>query len=202
MTTSDRPGDRLAAFGNQLVEVHLRLREDLDRIREDLDSYLDGGERPRMLWAHCMTFCSALTRHHTGEDGGAFPVLAERFPELRPVIEQLEHDHRMVTGILSRVEELLGGLAPRAGLPEAGDGTGAADGTEAADGTDAAGAADGTDAAGAADVRAVRDELDGLSAILESHFRYEEKKIVEALNSLDVPEWKGSPPAFLLTGDD
>ncbi|MET9064524.1 hemerythrin domain-containing protein [Streptosporangium sandarakinum] len=184
MTTSDRPGDRLAAFGNQLIEVHLQLREDLDRIRENLDSHLDGGERPRMLWAHCMTFCSALTRHHTGEDGGAFPVLAERFPELRPVIEQLEHDHQMVTGILSRVEELLGGLAPRADLSEA------TDGTEAADGT------------GAVDARAVREELDGLSAILETHFRYEEKKIVEALNSLDVPEWKGSPPAFLLTEDD
>ncbi|MFF0306986.1 hemerythrin domain-containing protein [Streptosporangium sp. NPDC004379] len=181
MTASDQPGDRLAAFGNQLVEVHLQLREELDRIREDLDSHLDGGERPRTLWAHCMTFCSALTRHHTGEDGGAFPVLAERFPELRPVIEQLEHDHLMVTGILSRVEELLGGLTPRTGM------TGMTD-TEDAD-----------DTAGA---RAVRDELDGLSAILESHFRYEEKKIVEALNSLDLPEWKGSPPAFLRVRGD
>ncbi|MEU9837444.1 hemerythrin domain-containing protein [Streptosporangium sp. NPDC048047] len=181
MTASDRPGDRLAAFGNQLVEVHLQLREELDRIREDLDSHLDGGERPRTLWAHCMTFCSALTRHHTGEDGGAFPVLAERFPELRPVIEQLEHDHLMVTGILSRVEELLGGLAPRTGM------TGVTD-TE-----------DPDDTAGA---RAVRDELDGLSAILETHFRYEEKKIVEALNSLDLPEWKGSPPAFLRVRGD
>jgi hypothetical protein len=65
---------RIAAFGNQLVQVHIWLREELARLREDVDSYLDGsGERPRDLRAHCLAFCSALTRHHSGEDGGAFP---------------------------------------------------------------------------------------------------------------------------------
>jgi hemerythrin-like domain-containing protein len=101
---------RLTAFGNQLIEVHLWLREELARLREDVDSYLDGGERPRELRAHCLTFCSALSRHHTGEDDGAFPVLAEQFPELRPVLEELRRDHHMVAGILRRLEELLGSL--------------------------------------------------------------------------------------------
>lgn len=32
----------------------------------------------------------------------------------------------------------------------------------------------------------VRPEIDGLSAILESHFRWEEKAIVDALNTLDT----------------
>lgn len=110
---------RLAAFGNQLIEVHLWLREELARLRENVDSYLDGhGERPRELRAHCLAFCSALTRHHTGEDDGGFPVLAERFPALRPVLEELKRDHRTVTDTLLRLEELLG--APdQAGTSEA-----------------------------------------------------------------------------------
>ncbi|WP_176737986.1 hypothetical protein [Micromonospora inyonensis] len=35
------------------------------------------------------------------------------------------------------------------------------------------------------DPAAVRAELDGLAAVLESHFTYEEKKLVAALNALD-----------------
>jgi hemerythrin-like domain-containing protein len=152
MEAPTEPDGRLTAFGNQLIEVHLWLREELARLREDVDSYLDGsGERPRELRAHCLTFCSALRRHHSGEDDGAFPVLAEQFPQLRPVIEELERDHHLVAGILWRLEELLGGLASQ------------------------------PDPAGAQRVRA---ELDGLAALLESHFVYEEKKLVVALNSL------------------
>ncbi len=53
---------RLAAFGNQLIEIHIWLREELALLREDVDAYLDGrGGRPRELRAHCLTFCSALT---------------------------------------------------------------------------------------------------------------------------------------------
>ncbi|GAA3090362.1 hypothetical protein GCM10017600_46320 [Streptosporangium carneum] len=155
METPTEPGGRLAAFGNQLIEVHLWLREELARLREDVDAFLDGHDgRPRELRAHCLAFCSALTRHHTGEDAGAFPVLAERYPELRPVIEELVHDHQTVTGILRSLEDLLDGL-------EAGPGP--------------------------AEARRVRAELDGLTALLESHFVYEEKKIVDALNALSTP---------------
>jgi iron-sulfur cluster repair protein YtfE (RIC family) len=148
------PNGRLTAFGNQLIEIHLWLREELARLREDVDSYLAGSsERPRALQAHCLTFCSALSRHHTGEDDAAFPVLAEQFPQLRPAIRELQHDHHLVAGILRSLEELLGGLVA------------GADPTEA---------------------QRVRAELDGLAALLESHFVYEEKKLVAALNSLNA----------------
>lgn len=166
METSNEPSGRLAAFGNQLIEVHLWLREELARLREAVDVYLDGGgDRPRDLRAHCLTFCSAVDRHHTGEDGGAFPVLAERFPELRPVLEELTRDHHMVADILRRLEHLLRDLEPVA-----------------------------------AEAQRVRAELDGLAALLESHFVYEEKRIVSALNSLTAPGWDASRPGFLLTG--
>ncbi|MFI0454337.1 hemerythrin domain-containing protein [Actinomadura sp. 6N118] len=167
MTTHADPDGRLAAFGTQLIEVHLWLREELARLQDNVDAFLDGtGERPRELRAHCLTFCSALERHHTGEDAGAFPALAEQFPELRPVIEQLEQDHQLVDGILRKIEALVGGLSEPAELGE----------DEAAK---------------------VRGELDGLAAIMESHFTFEERRIVTALNELKVPSWTESRPDFL-----
>ena len=109
-TTLETPDGRLAAFGNQLIEVHLWLREELAALREDTDAYLAGGARPRDLRAHCLTFCSALNRHHTGEDDGAFPRLAEQFPGLRPVLAELRRDHRLVEDSLLRLQALLDGL--------------------------------------------------------------------------------------------
>lgn len=49
---------------------------------------------------------------------------------------------------------------------------------------------------GAADEGSVRAELDGLAALLESHFSYEERKIVAALNRLagDAVELLGVAP--------
>ncbi|MFI1653535.1 hemerythrin domain-containing protein [Streptomyces sp. NPDC020472] len=158
MATTSEPADRLTAFGNQLVDVHLWLREELARLREELDSFLSGGTRPRDLRAHCLAFCSALTRHHTAEDRGVFPVLAEAYPELRPVLDELARDHVQVEEILVRLQDLLDTLP--------------AEPTSAADPTEA---------------RRVRGELDGLVALVESHFTYEEKKLVTALAELDTP---------------
>ncbi len=106
----ETPGGRLAGFGNQLIEVHLWLREELAALREDTDAYLAGGTRPRDLRAHCLTFCSALSRHHAGEDDAAFPRLGEQFPGLRPVLEELRRDHRLVEDSLQRLQALLDGL--------------------------------------------------------------------------------------------
>lgn len=140
------PAGRLAAVGNQMIEIHLWLSAELARLRAGLDT--PGDARPsRDLRAHCLTFCAALGRHHTGEDAGAFRLLAEEVPELRPVIQNLITDHEVVAGILERVEALLAGDT-------------------------------------AMPVVEVRAELDGLAALLESHFRYEEKRLVAALNAL------------------
>ncbi|MFB9967352.1 hemerythrin domain-containing protein [Sinosporangium siamense] len=165
MTSPTEPGDRLTAFGNQLIEVHIGLRRRLRRLREEADSYLDGrGNRPRdlrkQLQEHCLAFCSALDRHHTGEDGGVFPALAARFPELRDTLDRLSHDHQMVAGILVRLESLVGGISDDPGPDEA---------------------------------RRVRGEMDGLSAIMDSHFGYEERTLARVLNSLSE---SGHDPPF------
>ncbi|HEY2669037.1 MAG TPA: hemerythrin domain-containing protein [Rugosimonospora sp.] len=211
VTVPTEPSGRLAAFGNQLIEIHLWLREELARLTDHVDGYLDGaqplaserpvaGERPvaaeRLrglgssgFGAHCLAFCSMLRRHHTGEDGGAFSVLAGRFPELRPVIDELERDHRMVADILRRLEDLLGGLGLGLGLDGLGvDGLGAGglrvEGLAPGEPADPDGAGPGVPDPGMA--RRVRAELSGLTALLESHFTYEERRLVAALNSLEA----------------
>jgi Hemerythrin HHE cation binding domain len=124
----EHPSDRLTAFGTELIDIHNQLREELAELRR--------GHRPD-LRTHCLAFCTAVRKHHTAEDDNAFVLIAEQFPQLRPVIRQLTEDHELVAHILRRVEQ-------------------------------------------SSDIT----ELDGLAAILESHFVYEEKKIVSALNSL------------------
>ncbi|MBM7490055.1 hypothetical protein JOD64_001277 [Micromonospora luteifusca] len=146
MHPTDSPTGRLAAVGNQMIEIHLWLSAELARLSASLDTA--GDARPsRDLRAHCLTFCTALGRHHTGEDAGAFRLLAEQVPELRPVIANLITDHEVVAGVLERVEALLAGDT-------------------------------------AVPFAQVGAELDGLAALLESHFRYEEKRLVSALNFL------------------
>ncbi|MGC4805651.1 hemerythrin domain-containing protein [Micromonospora sp. DT233] len=178
MHPSPGPGDRLTALGTQLIEIHQWLREELAQLRAGLapdatppdtappdtappDTAPPGsappgaappgdGGRLRSLRAHCLSFCAALTAHHTGEDAGAFRALAAEEPRLRPVLEKLAQDHRLIDGIVRRVEELVAG--PRPAHPAA-----------------------------AARVLA---ELDGLTAIIESHFGFEERTIVAALDAL------------------
>jgi hypothetical protein len=154
---SHPPSGRLTALGTQLIEIHHWLREELAGLRASLDSPGGATTLTRDLRAHCVGFCAALDRHHTGEDRGAFQALAEQAPELRPVLAELRADHRVVADLLSRIDALL---------------------------------------AGAADRRTVRGELDGLAALLESHFGYEERKIVAALNRLagDPVELLGVTP--------
>jgi hypothetical protein len=89
--------DRLTAFGNQLIDSHIRLRELLAELRDGTYAGVD-------LATHCLTFCSVLTNHHSAEDDEGFPVLARHFPELRPVLTELSRDHRQVAEVLDRLK--------------------------------------------------------------------------------------------------
>lgn len=149
MDTPDDPRERLSAFGNHLIRVHIWLREEMARLRESVELNL---ERPQFLLAHCLAFCSTLSMHHISEDRVVFPVVARQFPELRPVLEELTRDHHIVDQAMRRLDDLLGRLVA---MPEPADAR-----------------------------RELQAELDGLAALLESHFSYEEKRLVAALNAL------------------
>jgi iron-sulfur cluster repair protein YtfE (RIC family) len=91
--------ERLTAFGNQLIDSHIRLRELLASLRDGTYTEID-------LRTHCLTFCSVLTAHHEAEDDGGFPVLGKHYPELRPVLDELRRDHRQVGEVLDRLKVL------------------------------------------------------------------------------------------------
>ncbi len=87
---------RFRAYDNQLIDVHLRLREMLEDLRE-------GGRTESELGVHCLAFCAAVARHHTAEDIGVFPILAARHPELRAFLAELERDHAVIAEMLTRL---------------------------------------------------------------------------------------------------
>ena len=129
---------RFRAYGNQLIDVHLRLREMLEDLREGVPPEAE-------LGVHCLAFCAAVTRHHTAEDTGVFPILAARHPELRDFLAGLERDHVVIAGMLTRLS---------------------------------AWAREPADPGG-------RAELDGLAAVLETHFIGEEKRLAKVLDALE-----------------
>ncbi|TDE08578.1 hemerythrin domain-containing protein [Jiangella asiatica] len=178
MDTADSPTaaesgavHRVTALSHQLVEVHLWLRDQLDLLRSDPVPALGGPadaspadvppDPAATLRAHCLSFCAAVDRHHGSEDTAVFPALADREPRLRPVLDQLAHDHVIVAAILERVAELASRLHDDPA-------------TRTSD---------------------IRGELDGLAVILESHFRYEERTITDALDQLGRDGTLG-PAAF------
>jgi Hemerythrin HHE cation binding domain len=157
VTTLLATPDRVAALSEQLTHVHQALRERLTSLRREA---ADGtGPRaaddaiPQDLLSHCLSLCTAIRTHHTGEDNQLLPALRAAAPELAPVIDNLLEDHALVSGILRQIRDL---LAP--GRAPSGPG-------------------------------ALTRELDGLTAILESHFTYEERRIAQALDTLGPSAW-------------
>ncbi|MFI7616939.1 nitroreductase/quinone reductase family protein [Nonomuraea terrae] len=95
-------GERLRAFGDELVKIHDYFREELARLR--------AGQAPASeLRANCLAFCDGLSAHHGGEERVAFPWLEERHPELKEPLERLRHEH---VAIAALIEELRGATDP------------------------------------------------------------------------------------------
>lgn len=92
--------DRVRRMGDWLAEVHDWLREELRNLR--------AGES-QQLSKRCLGFCSALTRHHTGEDTAIFPLLAKQFPALAPTLTKLGEEHAAVARIQEEIERLADG---------------------------------------------------------------------------------------------
>jgi hypothetical protein len=149
--------DRAVALSEQLIRVHQSLRERLASARQQLTGSAGrpapAAVIPEDLLSYCLSFCTALHTHHTGEDTQLLPALRAAAPALAPVIDNLIEDHRLVAGILQQAHNLLAPGAPAA-RPET-----------------------------------LKRELDGLIAILESHFSYEERRIAKALDILGPNGW-------------
>jgi len=94
--------DRVRRMGDWIVEVHDWLRTEL----RDLRAQLDSGE-PVHFSKRCLGFCSALTRHHTGEDAAIFPMLAVQFPALAPALTKLGDEHVVVARLQEEIQRLV-----------------------------------------------------------------------------------------------
>ncbi|WP_229075950.1 nitroreductase/quinone reductase family protein [Actinoplanes sp. DH11] len=105
-------------LGDFLVTAHDGLRAELAALRRQADDLIaDGAGSSRsalvhQLHAHCREFCAAVEQHHTGEDRGAFPMLARRFPALTPVLERLGEDHATVARLQRELRTLVDSYDP------------------------------------------------------------------------------------------
>jgi hypothetical protein len=99
--------DRAVAWGRELAEAHEALRRQLRDLQADPGSLPAGGS----LVTHCLAFCSALSAHHRGEDGGLFAELLRVRPDLQDVVRKLTEDHELIAGILATLRDRAGETA-------------------------------------------------------------------------------------------
>ena len=125
--------------------VHDRLREAVWITRQAVADGVPVEPAARDVLLYCHGFCTALTAHHEGEDRLLFPVLAERYPELRETLAYLRQDHSMINHLLGGLRLAVDRAAPPAELDR---------------------------------------HLDGVAAVMESHFRYEERQLLTVLETL------------------
>lgn len=145
MTEGDHT--RLVAWAHELRTVHGRLREALAVTRAAVEAGVSPEPATREVLLWCRGFCSALTRHHEGEDRHLFPAIAAAHPELAETLGKLTQDHSMMSYLITALEDATARSAP----PEE-----------------------------------LHTHLEGLAAIMESHFRFEERALLEVLEALDL----------------
>ncbi|KAA5831985.1 nitroreductase family deazaflavin-dependent oxidoreductase [Saccharopolyspora hirsuta] len=115
--------ERARGLGDFLVEVHAWLRKELADLLRQVDEIIAGNlsstelERAKpdlahQLRTHCAEFCAALKQHHTGEDRGAFPMLAQQYPELAPTLEKLGREHEVVARLQEEIRHLVDEYEP------------------------------------------------------------------------------------------
>ncbi|WP_214416556.1 hemerythrin domain-containing protein [Sphaerisporangium fuscum] len=102
---TEHDGERLVAWGDELVKLHDGFRRDLAELRRT-------SRLGPSLREHCLTFCEALHAHHTGEDAVLFPHLDRLHPELASVLTRLRDEHQVVARILNRIRTLVDSGAP------------------------------------------------------------------------------------------
>lgn len=114
--------ERARGLGDFLVESHDWLRTELAHLRDQMDELVENdgagpvhrlpGDLAQQLRQHCLEFCGALEEHHTGEDRGAFPMLASRYPEIEPELTRLGEEHKVVAELHKKIARLVQDYVP------------------------------------------------------------------------------------------
>lgn len=112
-----KPGAHLLT---ELEWVHSAIRHDLqvcETLAEAVTSGEDAGlvaerverlKNDSVLWrlrVSCLTYCRFVHLHHWNEDVNIFPAIRAASPDLAPVVDRLEADHRKVSDLLDEIED-------------------------------------------------------------------------------------------------
>jgi hypothetical protein len=116
MTKTDAPAGRLL---REFTTVHDIIRREIGRCRQlaadanagaGAAALRHGVSRLRttgvlfQLRVNCLHACGFVHLHHRGESAMLFPAVRKAAPELNPVVDRLEADHRKVSDLLDEVE--------------------------------------------------------------------------------------------------
>jgi Hemerythrin HHE cation binding domain len=115
----NRETEQGRALFQELLWVHRAIRRDLETVRrlasevvvglpaDRLNAELEELEANGPLWQlkiNCLRYCRFVHLHHGAEDALLFPRLRETNPEIGPVVDRLEDEHRRVSDQLDEVE--------------------------------------------------------------------------------------------------
>jgi hypothetical protein len=125
--------------GQHLIDVHDHLRAELDQMRDLVEQVAAGTlgvgaarshintmtmrQNNWTLGTYCESYCRLVTTHHSLEDASLFPHLRRADPELVPVVDRLQEEHKIIHEVLEGVDKALVALV---------DGSGSIDGLRAA----------------------------------------------------------------------
>lgn len=118
------------AIYQELLWVHTAIRRDLATVSElagsveagmaaqEVRDRIRGLQTNGPLWQlkiNCLQYCRFVHAHHNHEDSLFFPRLRAANPELAPVVDRLEADHRRVSDLLDETESAASALGEEDG---------------------------------------------------------------------------------------
>ena len=99
------PRPNATSFGEALRAIHDAFRRELALIRKEI---ADSGPRlGAQLRVNCLTLCQGLHHHHSIEDSGMFPALAEQQPSLRSTMDRLGREHESIARLLAELQDVI-----------------------------------------------------------------------------------------------
>jgi deazaflavin-dependent oxidoreductase (nitroreductase family) len=100
------PNINARSMGEAIKVVHDAFRRELAQIRKEM-SGTGVSTLGAQLRVNCLTFCHGLHNHHTGEDLGMFPVLADRHPEFAPALARLREEHERIAALVEDLRRVV-----------------------------------------------------------------------------------------------
>ncbi len=117
--------------GQHLIDVHDHLRAELDQVRDLVEQVAAGTlgvgaarshintmtmrQNNWTLGTYCESYCRLVTTHHSLEDASLFPHLRRADPDLVPVVDRLQEEHKVIHDVLEGVDKALVALVDGSG---------------------------------------------------------------------------------------